>query len=58
MPDNDRIVLVHLNVIVPHDDPRDKDQIGEAVSGAIEVGSDNDSLRTLHIEVALCDEIA
>lgn len=57
MAEESRAVLVHLNVTVPHDDTRTPDQIGEAISGAIEVGADHESLRNLHIEVALCDEL-
>lgn len=52
-----RTVLVHLNVEVPDSDPRDADQIGEAISGALEVGSDDESVSGLTIVVALTDEV-
>lgn len=52
-----REVLVHLNVQVPDDDPRDAEQIGEAIGAAIEVGSDNEALEGLEVAVALVDEV-
>jgi hypothetical protein len=53
-----RVVLVHLNVTVPGDDFRSPEQIGEALKGAIDVGSDDESVSGLFAHVALVDEIA
>jgi len=52
-----RVVLVHLNVEVPESDTRTAEEIGGAIYGALEVGSDNDAVRDLDIAVALTDEI-
>lgn len=52
-----REILVHLNVQVPDGDDRPAEEIGQAIQGAIEVGSDNESVDGLTIEVALVDEI-
>lgn len=52
-----RTVLVHLNIEVPEADARDADAIADAVMGAIEVGSDEDSVRDLTVVVALADEV-
>jgi hypothetical protein len=50
-----RVVLVHLNVAVPHGDTRDAAVIADAIHDAISVGSD--SVRDLEIVVALAEEI-
>lgn len=51
-----REVLVHLNVAVPDGDQRDADQIRDAVMGALEVGSDDESLHGLEIVCPLAEE--
>lgn len=52
-----RTVLIHLNVQVPDEDARDATQIAQAVEGAIEVGSDDASVRGLVIEAVLSEEL-
>ena len=52
-----RTILVHLNVQVPDKDPRTPGEIARAVYGALEVGSDDDSVRDLKITVALTEEV-
>lgn len=52
-----RTHLIHLNVEAPDDDPRTTAQIQEAVEGAIEVGSDDESLEGLEIVVVLAEEV-
>lgn len=52
-----RTVLIHLNVEVPDEDERDPEAIGQAISGVLEVGQDDDSVRDLVIFVALTDEV-
>lgn len=49
--------LVHLNVTAPEGDERTADQVATAISGALEVGSDDESLDGLTIEVVLAEEI-
>lgn len=44
-----RTILVHLNVTVPVGDDRNADEIADAILAAIEVGSDDDSVRSLGI---------
>jgi hypothetical protein len=51
-----RVVLVHLHVEVPRSDTRDADAIADAIGGAIEVGSDDDSMRGLTIAIPLAEE--
>ena len=52
-----RSILVHLNVEVPADDERDADQIAEAVAAALEVGSDDESVRGFTYAVPLAEEV-
>ena len=52
-----REVLVHLNVAVPLNDERGADEIAAALRAAIEVGSDDDSVRDLTVVVALVEEV-
>lgn len=52
-----RQVLLHVNVTVPDDDPRDAGEIAEAVAAALEVGSDDDSVRDLEIVIPLAEEV-
>lgn len=52
-----RTILIHLNVALPATDPRTTEQIVAAVAGAIEVGSDDESLAGLDIAVLLAEEI-
>lgn len=44
-----RTILVHLNVEVPDDDPRDANAIADAILSMIEVGSDDDSVREFRV---------
>jgi hypothetical protein len=44
-----RTVLIHLNVQVPDGDERNADEVADAILAAIEVGSDDDSVRALGI---------
>jgi hypothetical protein len=48
---------VHLNVQVPAGDPRTPDQIADAIEGALEVGSDDSSVRELRITTTLAEEV-
>lgn len=52
-----RTVLVHLNVTVPPADTRSADEIAQAILGALEVGSDDDSVRDLTVEATLSEAI-
>lgn len=52
-----REILVHLNVAAPDGDDRTADQIAEALMGAVEVGSDDASVRGLTVVVALAEEV-
>ena len=52
-----RTILVHLNVSVPDGDERGAVEIKDALLGALEVGSDDDSVRELKIEAPLAEEI-
>jgi hypothetical protein len=52
-----RTILVHLNIQAPRTDTRSADEIGDAVMGAVEVGSDNEALEGLEINLALADAI-
>jgi hypothetical protein len=52
-----RTILVHLHVEAPDDDTRTPDEIADAVGGAIEVGSDDDSVRGLTFSIPLAEEI-
>jgi len=51
-----RTILVHLNVTVPDEDDRTADKIADALLGAIEVGSDDDSVRGLAIGIPVFAE--
>jgi hypothetical protein len=44
-----RTILVHLNVSVPDGDERGADEVADAILAAIEVGSDDDSVRSLGV---------
>ncbi len=50
-----RTILVHLNVEVPDDDRRLPHVIASAIYAAIEVGSDDDSVRDLKIRIPLVE---
>jgi hypothetical protein len=50
-------VLIHLNVTVPDGDPRNADQIADAILAAVEVGSDDYSVRDLTIVCPLAEAI-
>lgn len=52
-----RTILVHLNVTVPEGDDRSMEEIVAAIEGALEVGSDDESVRSLEIVTALAEEI-
>jgi hypothetical protein len=52
-----RTILIHLNVEVPDHDPRDEDEIAEAVLAALVVGSDDESVCDLAIRDSLHEEI-
>ena len=52
-----RTILVHLNVDAPDSDERTPDQIADALLGALEVGSDDDSIRDLKAVCPLAEEI-
>jgi hypothetical protein len=52
-----RTIIVHLNVQVPDDDPRLAAEIGQAILGAVEVGSDDDSVRDLVVTAPLSEQI-
>lgn len=49
--------LVHLNVTAPEGNGRTAEQIATAISGALEVGSDDESLDGLTVDVVLAEEI-
>lgn len=52
-----RTILIHVNVEVPGDDHRSRDEIVAAVLGSIEVGSDDDSVRDLKVTLPLVEEV-
>lgn len=53
-----REFLVHVNVqTTDDDDTRTVEEISEAISGAIFVGSDDESLAGLNIEIAMAEEV-
>jgi hypothetical protein len=52
-----RTILIHLNVEVPESDKRDADEIRWQIAAALEVGSDDDSVRGLNISIPLAEEI-
>lgn len=52
-----REILVHLNVAAPVTDTRTADEIADAITGALEVGSDDDSVRDLTIVAPLAEDI-
>lgn len=52
-----RIVLVHLNVQPPAGDHRNADEIADSLMAALEVGSDDDSVRTLNVCLTFAEEI-
>lgn len=56
-PDAARTVLLHLNVEVPADDDRPVSEIVAAVLGAIEVGSDDESVSGLVVECPLAEVV-
>ena len=53
-----RTFLVHLHVEAPDTDERTPDQIADAIGGALEVGSDDESMHGLSFAVPLAEEIA
>lgn len=56
-PESKRTVLVHLNVEPAGDDARNADDIADAIMAALEVGSDDDSVRGLAVSVTLAEEL-
>lgn len=54
-----RTILIHLNVAVSDDDPRDADQIATLLMGAIEVGLDpnDDALAFAGVDAVLVEEV-
>lgn len=52
-----REVLIHLNIELLRGDQRSVEEIVTAISGALEVGSDDDSVRGLKIEIPLAEEV-
>ncbi len=52
-----RVILIHLNVELLRLDERSVEEIVSAISGALEVGSDDDSVRGLNISIPLAEEI-
>jgi hypothetical protein len=52
-----RVILVHLNVELSDDDPRGANEIAETILAAIEVGSDDDSVRGLTVCAPLAEEL-
>jgi hypothetical protein len=52
-----RTILVHLNVDVPEPDSRTANEIADALLGAIEVGSDDDSVRELGVVCLMAEEV-
>lgn len=53
-----RTILIHLNVEVPENDKRKVEEIVfSAISGALVVGSDDDSVRDLKFSIPLAEEI-
>jgi hypothetical protein len=55
--DQPRTILVHLNVEAPAADERGADEIADAILAAIEVGSDDDSVRDLTVAAPLAEEV-
>lgn len=55
--DDERTILVHLNVAVPADDDRSAEEIADALMAALEVGGDDESVVRLLPTVALAEEI-
>jgi hypothetical protein len=67
-PGDPRTILMHLNISVPDSDPRNADEIGDLILGALEVGLEgapgdfasgneaSDSNR-IHVTPALCEEV-
>lgn len=51
-----RAILVHLSVDVPDADERSADEIADAILAAIEVASDDDSVRDLAVVCPLAEE--
>lgn len=52
-----RTILIHLNVEAPDTDERTADQIADAILAALEVGSDDNSVRELEIVAPLAEEV-
>ena len=52
-----RTILIHLNVEVSPTDKRKVEEIVSAISGALIVGSDDDSVRDLVISIPLAEEV-
>jgi hypothetical protein len=52
-----RTILVHLNVTPPEGDTRTANEIADAILAAVEVGSDDDSVRGLVIVAPLAEEV-
>jgi hypothetical protein len=52
-----RTILLHVNADVPDSDPRSAEQIADAVRGALDVGSDDDMLAGVGLEIVLAEEV-
>ena len=52
-----RTFLIHLNLELPEGDERSSDDVASAIAGAIEVGSDNEILKGIKIDIPLVEEI-
>ncbi len=52
-----RTILVHLNVQLPSDDPREAKEIAEYVESALMVGLEGGPQGSLDVEVALAEEV-
>ena len=52
-----REILIHLNVEVPESDTRSAEEISDAISGALEVGSDNEILEGISWQIPLAEDI-
>lgn len=53
-----RTILVHLSIEVPDEDDRSADQIADALLAALEVGSDDDTVRDLVVVAPLAEDVS
>jgi hypothetical protein len=52
-----RTILVHLSVDAPASDGRSANEIADALLAALEVGGDDDSVRSLEVVCPLAEEV-